>query len=169
MSSLSPIAAARRSTELGLVVMAGCITGAAYTLASLGKNATIPPIIIPFLGVMLGLLLVAAIATRLFARGADPTLLPLVALLHGLGCVMITRLDDRLAGLQTTWTFIAISAIGLLLQATASPFAEAQTPPQAPEPHPARSLARRPAARQAMARRSCPTGSAAGRTWISMS
>ncbi len=110
MSSLSPIAAARRSTELGLVVMAGCITGAAYTLASLGKNATIPPIIIPFLGVMLGLLLVAAIATRLFARGADPTLLPLVALLHGLGYVMITRLDDRLAGLQTTWTFIAISA-----------------------------------------------------------
>jgi peptidoglycan glycosyltransferase len=110
MSSLSPIASARRSTELGLVVMAGCITGAAYTLASLGKNSSIPPIIIPFLGVLLGLLLVAAIATRLFARGADPTLLPLVALLHGLGYVMITRLDDRLAGLQTTWTFIAITA-----------------------------------------------------------
>ena len=110
MSSLSPIAAARRNTELGLVVMAGCITGAAYTLASLGKNAEIPPIIVPFFVAMLGLLLIAAIATRLFARGADPTLLPLVALLHGLGYVMITRLDDRLAGLQTTWTFIAISA-----------------------------------------------------------
>jgi len=110
MSSPSPLAAARRSTELGLVVMAGCITAAAYTLASLGKNAEIPPIIVPFLVALLGLLLLASIATRWLARGADATLLPLVALLHGLGYVVITRLDDRLAGLQTTWTFIAIAA-----------------------------------------------------------
>ncbi|MEN9505078.1 MAG: hypothetical protein RI958_1004 [Actinomycetota bacterium] len=110
MSTPSPIAAARRSTELGLVVMAGVITAAAYTLASLGKNAEIPPIIVPFLVALLALLLVASIATRILARGADATLLPLVALLHGLGYVVITRLDDRLAGLQTTWTFIAIAA-----------------------------------------------------------
>ena len=90
--------------------MAGAITAAAYTVASLGKNAEIPPIILPFLGVTLGLLVVASIATRILARGADPTLLPLAALLHGMGYVMITRLDDRLAGLQTTWTFIAIAA-----------------------------------------------------------
>jgi cell division protein FtsW (lipid II flippase) len=116
MSTSSPIASARRSTELGLVIMAGAITAAAYTLASLGKNAQIPPIIVPFLLAMLGLLLLACIATRLLARGADGTLLPLVALLHGLGYVMITRLDDRLAGLQTTWSFIAISAyVGTLL------------------------------------------------------
>jgi len=110
MSTPSPLASARRSTELGLVVMAGAITAAAYTVASLGKNAEIPPIILPFLGVTLGLLVVASIATRILARGADPTLLPLAALLHGMGYVMITRLDDRLAGLQTTWTFIAIAA-----------------------------------------------------------
>jgi cell division protein FtsW (lipid II flippase) len=110
VSTPSPIAAARRSTELGLVVMAGVITAAAYTLASLGKNAEIPPIIVPFLVALLALLLVASIATRILARGADATLLPLVALLHGLGYVVITRLDDRLAGLQTTWTFIAIAA-----------------------------------------------------------
>ena len=90
--------------------MAGAITAAAYTVASLGKNAEIPPIILPFLGVTLGLLVLASIATRILARGADPTLLPLAALLHGIGYVMITRLDDRLAGLQTTWTFIAIAA-----------------------------------------------------------
>ena len=110
MSTPSPLASARRSTELGLVVMAGAITAAAYTVASLGKNAEIPPIILPFLGVTLGLLVLASIATRILARGADPTLLPLAALLHGIGYVMITRLDDRLAGLQTTWTFIAIAA-----------------------------------------------------------
>jgi peptidoglycan glycosyltransferase len=116
MSTASPVAAARRSTELGLVAMAGVITVVAYTLASLGKNAEIPPIIVPFLVAVLGLLLIAHVATRMLASGAEPTLLPLAALLHGLGYVMITRLDDRLAGLQTTWSLIAVGAfVGVLL------------------------------------------------------
>ncbi len=106
---------ARRSTELGLVIMAGFITAAAYVLASLGKNSAIPPIIVPFLIALLGLLLLAHIATRFLARGADATLLPLAAMLHGIGYVMITRLNDRLAGLQTTWTFIAIAAYIVVL------------------------------------------------------
>jgi len=110
MSTPSPLASARRGTELGLVVMAGVITAVAYTLASLGKNAAIPPIIVPFLIALLGLLIVAHIATRRLARGADATLLPLVALLNGLGYVMITRLNERLAGLQTTWTLLGVIA-----------------------------------------------------------
>jgi len=112
----------RRSTELGLVIMAATITAAAYVLASLGKNATIPPIIVPFFAILLGLLLVAHIATRILARGADSTLLPLAAMLHGIGYVMITRLDDRLAGLQTTWSFVAIAAyVGTLLVVQRTP------------------------------------------------
>ena len=108
--SNSPVAAARRSTELGLVVMAAIITAAAYTLASLGKNAEIPPTLVPFLIAVLGLLVAAHIANRWLASGADGTLLPLVALLNGIGYVIIARLSDRLASLQTTWTFIAIVA-----------------------------------------------------------
>lgn len=88
--------------------MAVCITGAAYTLAALGTNAEIPPGIVVFVAFLLGLLLIAHIVVRLVARGADPTLLPLAALLHGIGFVMITRLDDELAGLQATWSMIAI-------------------------------------------------------------
>ena len=62
------------------------------------------------------MLLLAHLAVRWFARGADPTLLPLVALLHGIGYVMITRLEpERLAGLQTTWSIIAIVAFVLTL------------------------------------------------------
>jgi peptidoglycan glycosyltransferase len=114
--STATTGAARRNTEFGLIVMAVFITGAAYTLASLGLNAEIPPIIVPFLGVVLGLLVVAHVANRLLARGADGTLLPLAALLHGLGYVMIARLSDRLAGLQATWTLVAIVAyVGVLL------------------------------------------------------
>jgi peptidoglycan glycosyltransferase len=100
----------RRSTELMLVVMAGLITGVAYTLASLGANAQIPARIGPFLGILLALIGAAHVAVRLLARGADGTLLPLAVLLHGIGYVMITRLDDRLAALQTLWSFVAIAA-----------------------------------------------------------
>jgi peptidoglycan glycosyltransferase len=64
----------------------------------------------------MGLLVFAHIVVRLVARGADGTLLPLAALLHGIGFVMIARLDDELAGLQATWSFVAIAAfVGTLL------------------------------------------------------
>ncbi len=88
--------------------MAAMITAGGYTLASLGSYARIPARIVPFLAVLLAMLVVAHLAVRWFARGADATLLPLAALLHGIGYVMITRLDDRLAGLQATWSIVAI-------------------------------------------------------------
>ncbi|MFZ4720199.1 MAG: FtsW/RodA/SpoVE family cell cycle protein, partial [Ilumatobacteraceae bacterium] len=113
--SSSPIASARRNSELGLVVMAAGITAVAYTLAALGKNSQLPARIIPFLVALLGLLLCAHIATRILAPGADGTLLPLAVLLNGIGYVVIARLSDRLAALQTTWTFIAITAFVLTL------------------------------------------------------
>ncbi|MDQ3542924.1 MAG: FtsW/RodA/SpoVE family cell cycle protein [Actinomycetota bacterium] len=116
MATASPLARARRSTELSLVVMAGMITAGAYTLASLGQYTQIPARIIPFLLTLLGMLIVAHLGVRWFARGSDPTLLPVVALLHGLGYVMITRLEpERLAGLQTTWSIIAIVVFAFTL------------------------------------------------------
>ena len=111
MSATSPIAQSRRNSELGLVLMAGVITGAAYILAALGRDSNLPANIGPFLGIVLALLFVAHIATRYLARGADGVLLPLAALLNGLGFVMITRLDaKRLSGLQATWTLIGVAA-----------------------------------------------------------
>ncbi len=115
-SPRSPIARRRRNTELTLIIMVGLITGAAYTVAALGTNAEIPPGIGVFVGILLALLLCAHIVVRLVARGADGTILPLAALLHGIGFVMITRLDDRLAGLQATWSLIGIAVFaGTLL------------------------------------------------------
>jgi peptidoglycan glycosyltransferase len=105
---VSAVARRRRNAELQLMVMVGLIIAAAYTIAALGTDEQIPPGIIAFVAVILGLLLIAHIAVRLLASGADPTLLPLAALLHGIGFVMITRLDDDLAGLQATWSLIAI-------------------------------------------------------------
>jgi cell division protein FtsW (lipid II flippase) len=119
MASTAPVAAhlvrRRRSTELMLIVMAAAITGVAYTLASLGANATIPARIGPFLVLVLGLIGVAHIAVRLLARGADSTLLPLAVLLHGIGYVMISRLDDKFAAQQSLWSLVSIGAFVLTL------------------------------------------------------
>lgn len=115
MAVSSPLAVARRRSEFGLVLMAATITGAAYVLAALGKNAQMPATIIPFLVALLGLLVFAHIATRWLASGADSTLLPLAALLHGIGYVMIARLSERRAALQTTWSFIAVVAFVVTL------------------------------------------------------
>ena len=65
MATASPLARARRSTELSLVVMAGMITAIAYTFASLGQYTQIPARIIPFLLTLLGLLLLAHLAVLL--------------------------------------------------------------------------------------------------------
>jgi peptidoglycan glycosyltransferase len=115
--SASPVASRRRNNELVLVLMAAVITGSGYLLASLGRTADIPANLVPFLLIVLGLLVAAHVATRILAAGADPVLLPLAALLCGLGYVMIVRVDirERFAGLQTVWTFIGVGMYVLVL------------------------------------------------------
>lgn len=115
MAKATPLARSRRSTELSLVVMAGLITAAAYTVASLGQYTALPASIIPFLLTLLGLMIAAHLGVRWFAHGAEPTLLPVAALLHGMGYVMIARLRDNLAGLQATWSIVAIVGFFLTL------------------------------------------------------
>nr|MBA2625447.1 FtsW/RodA/SpoVE family cell cycle protein [Acidimicrobiia bacterium] len=115
MSSIPLIGTVRRRTELGLVLLAVVITGATYTLASLGRTASLPADVGPFLGIVLGLLGVAHVATRRLAPHADPVLLPVAALLNGIGYVFIARLDERLAGLQATWTAVGVAAYVLTL------------------------------------------------------
>jgi peptidoglycan glycosyltransferase len=100
----------RRTTELGLLVLGALIIVGAYVLASLGRTASMPADIGPFLGVVLGLFLVPHIAVRRLAPDADGLLLPLAGLLNGLGYVFIARMDTHLAGLQATWTAVGIAA-----------------------------------------------------------
>lgn len=106
---------ARRRTELGLIVLAVMLTGALYTLASLGKAGSMPANIGPFLGIVCGLLFVAHIGMRRLAPYADPILLPTAALLNGIGYVFIARLNRHLAGLQALWTAIGIGAFLITL------------------------------------------------------
>ena len=113
---MAPVRAARRTTELGLIVLAILVTVGAYALASLGRTASLPANIVPFLGVIIGLLAVAHVATRRLAPNADGVLLPMAGLLNGIGYVVIARLDDDLAGLQSMWSGVGVLAfIGTLL------------------------------------------------------
>jgi cell division protein FtsW (lipid II flippase) len=100
----------RRRVELGLIVLTGIITGSAYALASLGTTASLPADIVPFLGIVLGLLVAAHIAVRKLAPNADGLFLPLAALLNGIGYVFVARLDSTLAAPQATWTGLGILA-----------------------------------------------------------
>jgi peptidoglycan glycosyltransferase len=115
------IAILRRRTELGLIVLGSVIVAGAYTLATLGRTSSIPANIGPFLGVVLGLFVAAHIATRRYAPGADGLLLPIAALLNGIGYVFIARLDETsrhpqgLAAAQAGWTVIGIGAFILTL------------------------------------------------------
>lgn len=104
-----------RDTELGLLGLVALVTVGAYILATLGRTASIPANIVPFLGVLLLLLLAAHLATRRLAPMASPVILPLAAFLNGIGYVFITRLNSHLAGLQATWTALGVAGYVLTL------------------------------------------------------
>ncbi len=107
----------RRRTELGLLIFGSVIVVATYVLAQVGTNAKIPPDVDVFLGVILGLAVTAHVANRIFVPDANPVVLPIAALLNGLGYVMLTRINspDWPPGLQAGWTAIGVIAYVLTL------------------------------------------------------
>jgi peptidoglycan glycosyltransferase len=114
--------AARRTTELGLLVLGTMFVVGAYLLATLPDDSPIPTSVGPFLGITVGLPLAAHVAMRRLAPQADGMLLPLASLLNGLGYVFIVRLDEAkatprgLAGLQSLWMVLGVAAfVGTLI------------------------------------------------------
>ncbi len=98
----------KRRTELGLLVFASAITVALYVVAELGANGKVPPHLGPILAVVLGMALVAHVANRWLAPDANAVVLPLAALLNGIGYVVIVRFTPPAAKAQATWAAIGI-------------------------------------------------------------
>jgi len=108
----------KRRTELGLLLLGALIIVAAYVVASIGTTSKIPSNLAPFLGIVLGLSLVAHVGTRWLAPDAHPVLLPIVTLLNGLGYVMIVDIGDRKhypPQLQAAWTAVGVGMYILTL------------------------------------------------------
>jgi cell division protein FtsW (lipid II flippase) len=83
----------RRRTELVMLAFAVGVVLLAYAAVGLGLRGKLPGL--PADLVIFAALMVAAhVAIRRFAPHADPLLLPLAALLNGLGIVMIYRLQE---------------------------------------------------------------------------
>ena len=115
-SSAGPEAAARRSTELGLVLLAVILAGGGYVLTALAKGARLPADLAAFAVGAAALAVVAHLAVRRFAPRADGTLLGLAVLLNGIGFVTIARLDPELARYQSLWTAVGVAAFVIILR-----------------------------------------------------
>jgi cell division protein FtsW (lipid II flippase) len=100
----------KRRTEFGLLLFGSGIVIALYIIAALGQKAKIPDNLGAFLGIVLGLALIAHLANRWLAPDANAVILPLAALLNGIGYVVIARWDPGQAKGQAAW-----AALGIIL------------------------------------------------------
>jgi cell division protein FtsW (lipid II flippase) len=82
-----------RNLELAMLAFAAVIVTTALMLVELNQENELTRSLLYYGAAYLGLFGVAHIAVRKFAPYADPLLLPCVALLNGLGLVLIHRLD----------------------------------------------------------------------------
>ena len=112
---MSAVVVHRRASELGLGILAVIVAAFGYLLVQLAEKPSVPADLwVIFVGV-LGLFLVAHLAVRRLAPDADPVLLPLAALLNGLGFVTVARLDSNLGRIQAIWTAASVAAFVLTL------------------------------------------------------
>ncbi|SCY59809.1 cell elongation-specific peptidoglycan biosynthesis regulator RodA [Microbacterium sp. LKL04] len=115
--------ATQRNRELGLLVFAVVVTTVAVMLVQLGTRGEIDPTFLSYCGGLAGLALALHIVTRIWARDADPFVLPIATLLTGLGVAMIYRLDiaegrlgwGSLGFRQLVWAAIAIAGAILIV------------------------------------------------------
>lgn len=109
-----------RGTELALLAFAIAIAAAAYVAVDLGATGQIQP---GAFGYTVGLVVITGAAhmvIRQWAAYADPTILPIVVALTGLGLAMIHRLDvaegTTSASTQLTWMIVGVAGfIGVLI------------------------------------------------------
>ena len=126
----APPKSAGRTTEAVLLGFAVVVVGVALVIVELAQGQTLTWEVLKFVAAYAALVGAAHLIVRRFAPYADPLLLPAVAILNGLGLVMIHRLDlgssrtDELlretertnnADQQLLWAFIGIVVFAMTL------------------------------------------------------
>ena len=117
----------RRNAELFLLGFAALITMVALLIVEANQEQGLRWDLVQYLVAYVALFAGAHLAIRRFAPYADPLLLPIVALLNGLGLVMIHRLDlaagplasgaarGPSANQQMLWTLVGVVAFSLVV------------------------------------------------------
>jgi cell division protein FtsW (lipid II flippase) len=89
-----PLPRGRRRTELLMLAFAVVVVLFAYASVGFGLNGKLPPGLATYGLAFAALVFAAHLAVRRLAPWADPLMLPLAAMLNGLGIVMIYRLQQ---------------------------------------------------------------------------
>jgi cell division protein FtsW (lipid II flippase) len=89
-----PMPRGRRRTELLMLVFAVGVVLFAYAAAGLGLNGNLPAGLAEYGLAFAVIVFIAHLAVRWLAPWSDPLMLPLAAMLNGLGVVMIWRLQQ---------------------------------------------------------------------------
>ncbi|WP_156688696.1 FtsW/RodA/SpoVE family cell cycle protein [Mycobacterium sp. Marseille-P9652] len=123
--AVTPPLPTRRNAELLLLCFAAVITVAALLIVEANQQRGLHWDFTVYVLILMLAFGIAHLAIRRFAPYTDPLLLPVVALLNGLGLVMIHRLDivtNRLSGRhhpsatqQMLWTLVGVSAFALVV------------------------------------------------------
>ncbi len=105
----------RRNLELALLCIAAPLVILLFAMIALGEGSSLSW---ENLGVPVGIFiafLIAHLAIRKIAPGADPALLPLSFALSGIGIAFVTRLAPELAMRQVMWLFFGVVCMLLVL------------------------------------------------------
>jgi cell division protein FtsW (lipid II flippase) len=120
-AAVTAFARSRRRSELSLGLLVIAVTVGGYILVALANGPKLPSNVTILLAWVFGLYLVAHLAVRKFAPAADGTLLPIAAMLNGIGFVVIARLGAAggdyasQARIQAVWVGIGIGVFVITL------------------------------------------------------
>lgn len=121
MSELHTAPVPRRNLELVLLLLALSVGAAAFFLVGSSSDANNNTDFFVQTGILAGLALLMHIMLRIFAKYADPVILPITVALNSLGLAMIHRIDlakttDQ-SMRQLLWTTIAVIIAAVVLWA----------------------------------------------------
>ncbi len=101
----------RRTIELLLLLAAAPVVLLIFALVTGAKGGSVTWADLAVPGALLGAFFLAHLGVRFLAPDADPGLLPIAALLTGIGLAFVTRLDAELAASQVVWIFVGVAAL----------------------------------------------------------
>jgi len=121
--TLTPAIPTRRNSEFALIGFATLVTGTALLIVEANQEQGVGWDLLTYTLAFLTLFSCAHLAVRRFAPYADPLLLPVVALLNGLGLVLIHRLDLTAgrpsdgpgAEQQMLWTLVGVAGFTMVV------------------------------------------------------